>query len=100
MAEGMAENAPQVGSQRDSSKHDIERGTPFIDEERLLADPNAIHDDQSRVATRSVETAAVAAEHTRNLLYESGYIFDPRSGPYGARYYPGPASGETEAEQR
>ena len=39
-------------------------------------------------------------EHVQNLLYEPGYVFDPRSGPYGARYYPGPASGETEAEQR
>ena len=28
------------------------------------------------------------------------YVVDPRSRPYGARSFPGPASGETEAEQR
>ena len=96
----MAEDEPQAERERDSTQLDVERGTPFVGAERLLADPNAIHDDQSRVATRSDETPKVAAEHVQNLLYEPGYIFDPRSGPYGARYYPGPASGETEAEQR
>jgi hypothetical protein len=100
MADGMAENAPQSEYQRDSTERDIERGTPFLDEERLMGDPNAIHDDLSRVATRSEETAQVAGEHEQSLLYEPGYIYDPRSGAHSARYYPGPASGETEAEQR
>ncbi len=87
-------------SKLDSTRRDIERGTPFEDESKLMADPNAVHDDISRVQTRADEAATVAGEHVQNLLYEPGYIYDPRSGPDGARYYPGPASGETEAEQR
>ena len=92
----MAEQTPTP----DSTQRDIERGTPFDDEPQLMADPNALHDDISRVQTHGRETAEVAGEHTQSLLYEPGYIFDPRSSPHGVRYYPGPSSGETEAEQR
>ena len=91
---------PEHISEPDSTRHDIERGTPFDDESKLMADPNALHDDISRVQTRADAAAQVAGEHTQSLLNEPGYIFDPRSSPHGVRYYPGPSSGETEAEQR
>jgi hypothetical protein len=94
------DTSPRDSTTRDSTTRDIERGTPFDSEQRLMADPNAMHDDISRVQTGAHQTAEVAGEHTQNLLYEPGYVFDPRSSPHGVRYYPGPASGETEAEQR
>ncbi len=92
----MSDKSPQ----RESTGSEIEQRTPFQDEAQLLSDPNALHDDISRVTTQADEAAEVASEHTRNLLYDPGYIYDPRSSPHGARYYPGPSSGETEAEQR
>jgi hypothetical protein len=65
-----------------------------------MFDPTASHDDVSRVQTRADMAAEVSGEHVQSLLYEPGYIFDPRSSPRGVLYYPGPASGATEAEQR
>ena len=83
-----------------STLADLDRGSPFEEQARVMFDPTASHDDVSRVQTRADMAAEVSGEHVQSLLYEPGYIFDPRSSPRGALYYPGPASGETEAEQR
>ena len=74
-----------------------ERPSPFRDEADVLTDHVAQHDDISTTQSSSTGTAHVSAEHVSNLLYQPGYIWDPRSSPQGVDYYPAyPDSSEDE----
>lgn len=61
---------------------------PFRDEAEVVVDPAAQRDDISKTQLRSNAAAEVSAAHVSDLLYESGYIWDPRSSPRGVEYYP------------
>lgn len=61
---------------------------PFRDEADVLVDRAAQHDDISKTQSSSNAAVEVSAEHVSELLYESGYTWDPRSYPQGVEYYP------------
>lgn len=72
---------------------------PFVHERDVTADPAATRDDISAAQADARAAARLSGEHEENLLYEPGYILDPRGGK-GALYYPSAeVSGETEEEQ-
>ncbi len=74
-----------------------ERLGPFRDEADVMTDRVAQHDDISTTQSSSAGTVHVSAEHVSNLLYQPGYIWDPRSSPQGVDYYPAyPDSSEDE----
>lgn len=61
---------------------------PFRDEAEVVVDHAAQYDDISRTQSHSNAAVEVSAEHVSGLLYEPGYISDPRSSPQGVEYYP------------
>lgn len=61
---------------------------PFRDEAEVMIDHAAQQDDISRTQAGSTAAVEVSAEHVSDLLYEPGYIWDPRSSPQGVEYYP------------
>ena len=66
----------------------------------MMDDPAMNHDDISLAQTDARAAARLSGAHEENLLYQSGYIFDPRSGGQGALYYPSEGvSGVTQEEQ-
>jgi hypothetical protein len=84
-----------MGNERDTPS------APFEDEREVTADPAATHDDISAAQTEARAAARISGEHEEGLLYQPGYILDPRSGGKGALYYPSAdVSGETQEEQR
>ncbi len=61
---------------------------PFRDEREVMVDHAAQQDDISKTQSSGTAAVEVGAEHVSNLLYEPGYIWDPRSSPQGVEYYP------------
>ncbi|MGZ6392321.1 MAG: hypothetical protein ACXWQZ_24030 [Ktedonobacterales bacterium] len=80
----MVENTPP----HDPTDLEDEFHGPFRDETDVMADPVAQHDDISKTQSSSDAAAEVSAEHVSELLYQPGYIFDPRSSPRGVEYNP------------
>ncbi len=61
---------------------------PFRDETEVMVDHAAQQDDISRTQSSGTAAVEVSADHVSELLYEPGYIWDPRSSPQGVEYYP------------
>ena len=73
---------------------------PVEDERKVTADPATTHDDISAARTDPRAGARISGEHVEGLLYQPGYVFDPRGGGKGALYYPSAGvSGETQQKQ-
>lgn len=63
--------------------------SPFERERQVMMDDPAMwHDDISLAQTDARAAARLSGAHEESLLYQPGYIFDPRSGGEGALYYP------------
>lgn len=74
--------------------------SPFERESRVMDDRAMSHDDITTAQTDARAAARLSGEHEESLLYQPGYIFDPRSGGEGALYYPSDeVSGTTQEEQ-
>lgn len=75
--------------------------SPFEREsEVMMNDPALNRDDISLAQTDARAAAQLSGERESGLLYEPGYIMDPRSGGEGALYYPSEeVSGATQEEQ-
>jgi hypothetical protein len=82
----MVENTPPHDP-TDPDRDEVRYG-PFRDETEVVVDPVAQHDDIAKTQSSSDAAAKVSAEHVSELLYEPGYIFDPRSSPQGVEYQP------------
>lgn len=61
---------------------------PFRDEAEVMVDHAAQQDDISKTQSRGNAAVEVSADHVSDLLYEPGYIWDPRSSLQGVEYYP------------
>jgi hypothetical protein len=75
---------------------------PFRDEAEVMVDHAAQQDDISKTQSSGNAAVEVSADHVSALLYEPGYIWDPRSSPQGVEYYPespGRREHDTRAEQ-
>lgn len=80
----MMENGPPYSA----AKRVEELRGPFHNEADVMVDHAAQHDDISKTQSRSNAATEVSAQHVSDLLYEPGYIWDPRSSPQGVEYYP------------
>lgn len=86
------------------ASHPIERpeqaSEPFAHERDVVYDVAATHDDISATQTDARAAARISGEHESGLLYEPGYIVDPRGADGGVLYYPSEeVSGATPEEQ-
>lgn len=62
--------------------------SPFRYEAEVMVDRVAQQDDITKTQVEADGAADVSAEHVSELLYEPGYVWDPRLSPGYAEYYP------------
>src|SRR5262245_49623659 len=80
---------PSPESLHDTTDRTLEQDRgPFADEAAVVWDRVAQHDDVSKTQSSGDAATKVSAEHVTHLQYRQRYIFDARSSPHGAEYYP------------
>jgi len=85
----MTQNVPPPETLHDTTDRELEQSRgPFRDEAEVVWDRVATHDDLSKAQSSGDAAAKVSAEHVTHLQYRGRSIFDARSSPHGAQYYP------------
>ena len=79
----MENRPPRYPAKRADEPH-----SPFRYEAEVMVDRVAQHDDITKTQVRADGAADVSAEHVSELLYDPGYVWDPRPFPRGVEYYP------------